>query len=119
MALSFCRQLAGILLLVAVLLAPLTSVAHSFENVMMEDACSCHMLQNDCHHESNDNQEEDDMPCDSNGDCCDHEECCHDSAEPPFMHAIIADASVLKQFYPYPRQIPPKVYLDIFVPPES
>ena len=114
----FSRHLAVIMLLAAMLIALLNSVAHSIEIVMLEEACACHILQNDCHHGSSHNQE-DKMPCDSNGDCCDHEECSHDAAEPPSMRAISAGAALLKQFYPYSNQIPPGVYLDIFVPPES
>ncbi len=116
MMLSFCRQLAVVILLGAVFLTPLTSVAHSFENVMMEDACACHLLQNDCGQESNDNHDE--IPCNTPGDCCD-EDCCHDFAEPPFLHTMITGASSLKRFYPYSTLIPPEVYLAIFVPPES
>lgn len=118
MVMSFCRQLAAIILLVAVFLAPLTSTAHSLETGMTEDSCACQMVQNDCHHESNDKQEQDDMPCDSNGDCCD-EECCHDAAEPLSMTVVNSDISILKRFHHYPGLIPPKVYLSIFVPPES
>jgi len=83
---------------------------------MMEDACACHLLQNDCGHESKDNHKE--MPCDSPGDCCD-EDCSHDAAEPPFIEAIIAATSAMKKFSPYSTRIPPEVYFVIFVPPEN
>lgn len=114
--LSFCRQLAVIVLLVAVFLAPLTLAAHSLDSGMTEDMCACHLLQNDCGHDKNDNHNE--MPCDSSGDCCD-EDCCHDSAEPPSINAMIIGASNLQQFQKYAVLIPPEVYLAIFVPPES
>lgn len=114
--LSFCRQLAVIVLLVAVFLAPLTSAAHSLDSGMTEDTCACHLLQNDCGHDSHNKHDE--MPCDSSGDCCD-EDCCHDSAEPPFMDSMIVAALIQKQLYSYSSLIPTEVYLAIFVPPES
>lgn len=116
MGFIFSRQLAAILLLVAVFLVPLTSAAHSLDTVMIEDTCVCHLLQDDSGHENSGNHGE--MPCDSTDDCCD-EDCCHNVAEPPFMHAMIIGASIVKKFYQYSVQIPPEVYLAIFVPPES
>lgn len=113
---SLCRQLAVVILLVALFLAPLTSAAHSLETGMMEDTCACHLLQDDRGHESNDSH--DGIPCDSTDGCCD-EECCHDSAEPPFMDAVNIGAPIPNRFCPYTTQIPPEVYLAIFVPPEG
>lgn len=78
----------------------------------MEDVCACHLLQDGCDHGSNEGG-------DSTGDCCDHEDCCHDPAEPPFIHVMIAGTALLKRFSLYSTQIPPEVYLAIFVPPES
>lgn len=117
--LSFCRQLAVTVLLIAVVLAPLTSDAHSLDSGMTEDTCICQLLQDDwadCGHENNDNHDE--LPCDSSGDCCD-EDCCHDSGEPPFMVSMIVAALIQQRSYVYSSLIPPEVYLAIFVPPES
>lgn len=117
MVLSFGRQLLLIILLTAVFLVPLASAAHSLDTGTMEDTHGWHLLQEHCSHESNDNHDKE-APCDGTGDCCD-EECCHDAAEPPFQHAVTTGAPTLKRLLPYSLQIPPKVYLAIFVPPEA
>lgn len=116
MALSFSRQLVLIVLLAAVFLAPLASAAHSLETGMIEDTHGWHLPQDHCGHENSDH--DDDAPCDGTGDCCD-EECCHDTAEPPFQLAVTIGAPILKRLLPYSIEIPPEVYLPIFVPPEG
>ena len=115
--LSFCRQIAAIVLLVVMFLLPLASVAQSFEVEGMGGGCVCHQLHDGWDHDSNEDHGE--MPSGSTSDCCDHENCGHDSAEPPSMQTTLAGVSILNQFWPYSVQIPPEVYLSIFVPPES
>jgi len=117
MMLSFCRQLAAIILLVAVLLAPLNSIAHDLNSGAMKEACACQMLQDDCTHDGN--GQPDDCPCAGSGDCCDHEECCHDSLEQSHDSGFNIYPPPMKLFHPEPARSFPEVYLAIFVPPES
>lgn len=117
MTASFCRQLIAIILLVTVLFAPLTSIAHDLNSGAMQDTCACQMLQDDCPHHGN--GQPDDCPCDGTGDCCDHEECCHDSMEQPHDSGLNIYPSPIKLFHPEPDKEFPKIYLAIFVPPES
>jgi hypothetical protein len=117
MNLSFCRQLAAIILLVAVLLVPLTSLAHDLDSGVMKDTCACQLLHDGCTPDTS--GQSSDGPCKDSGGCCDHEECCHESAEPPCATVMQVSPSALKLFRPYSAGAIPKVYLAIFVPPES
>jgi len=117
MTLSFCRQLAVIILLVAVLLVPLTSNAHDLESGVMKDSCACQLLQDGCTPDTSGQSSDD--PCEDSGGCCNHEECCHDSMEQPHDSGLNIYPSPMQLFHPEPVKTFPKVYLAIFVPPES
>jgi len=115
---SFCKQLTVIILLVTVLIAPLTSIAHDLNSGAMKEPCVCQMLQGDCPHDGK-GQSDGDCPCDGSGDCCDHEERCHDSMEQAHDSGLNIHPSPIRVFHLEPARTFPKVYLAIFVPPES
>ena len=117
MTVSFYRQLTAIILLVTVLFAPLASIAHDYKSGAMKEACVSQMLQDDC--PLDDKGESDDCPCESSDDCCDHEECCHDIMEQAHASRLNIHQSPIKLFHLDPAITFPKVYLAIFVPPES
>jgi hypothetical protein len=117
MMVSFCKQLTAIILLMTVLFAPLTSIAHDLKSGVMKEACACQMLQDDCPHDGR--GQSDECPCDGSGDCCAYEECCHDSLEQAHASGLNIHPSPIKLFHSDPARTFPKVYLAIFVPPES
>lgn len=117
MTLTFCRQLTAIILMVTVLFAPLTSIAHDLKSGVMKKTCVCQMLQDDCPYDGNGQSE--DCPCDDSGDCCDHEKCCHDSMEQAHVSGLNIHPSPIHVFHLETARTFPKVYLAIFVPPES
>jgi len=116
MMISFCKQLTAIFLLVAVLFAPLNSIAHDLKSGELKETCACQMLQDDCHHDGK--GQPDDCPCDGSGDCCDHEECCHDSMEQAHPSGLSVHPYPIQLFHLETARTFPKVYLAIFVPPE-
>lgn len=114
---SFYSQLTAMLLLVVVLLGPLNAIAHDLKSGAMKEVCACQMLQDDCPHDGN--EQSDDCPCDGSGDCCDQEDCCHDSMEQAHDSGLNIYQSSMQLFHPEPARTFPKIYLAIFVPPES
>lgn len=117
MLISFCKQLTTIVILVTVFFAPLTSMAHDLKSGAMKEACACQLLQDDGPGDSN--GQSNDCPSDSSGDCCDHEECCHDFVEQAHASGLNIHPSPIQLFHSEPAGTFPKVYLAIFVPPES
>jgi hypothetical protein len=113
----FRRQLTAILLLVTVFFTAPALIGHELKSGAMKEVCACQMLQDDCPLDSNEQPEE--CPCDSLGDCCDHEEHCYDSMDQAHSSGLNIHPSPLKLFHPEPAKSFPKVYLAIFVPPES
>ncbi len=113
------QQLTALLLLVMVLLAPLISIAHDLKSGEMKAECACHLLHDDCRHDSDSNGFPNDCPYDGLGDCCDHEDCWEDALEPPCASGLTIYSDPSQVFQPYPARTLPKVYLAIFVPPES
>lgn len=117
MMVSFCKQLIAIFLLVTVFFAPLTSNAHDLKSGGPKEACACQMLQKDSPHDGK--GESDHCPSGGSGDCCDHEECCHDSMEQVHDSGLNIHPSPMQVFLLEPARTFPQVYLAIFVPPES
>jgi len=109
------KLLASFLLLVAVLLAPLSSFAHEVA-LGATDTCACHLMPEDCGAEEGD--QSDGCP-DTNGQkCCDCEDHCKQAAElstPGELSLYFADKPI---FRPITLVLIPEVYLAIFVPPQ-
>jgi len=113
---TFQKQLTVFLLLAAVLLVPLNAFAHDLKSAAMKNSCACHLAD---HHPEERGGQSDHYP-DSNGDdCCDCEECCPDATELSIFSGLNLHASVNQLFHPPANSFFPKVYLTIFVPPES
>jgi hypothetical protein len=117
MMISFFRQLTVILLLVTVLCAPFTSIAHDLKSGAMTAESTGQVLQNIGTHDGTGLPV--DCPCDGSGDCCDHEECCEDALEPPCASELVIYPDLMQVFQPYSARALPEVYLAIFIPPES
>lgn len=105
------RQLTALLLLAAVLFLPMESMA--LDPVPAQDSCVCQLLPGDL--PAGDSEEGEQGGA---GDCCDSEERCSDAVEScaARLHLHIPAARL---FYPNTRSFFPKVYLSIFVPPQS
>jgi hypothetical protein len=110
------KYLTVLLLLAAVLLAPLNAFAHDVTSGAAQDACVCHLLD----HTSDETDGQADHNPDSQGeDCCDCEGCCPDATEPSIFSGLNVNISSSQLFHPPANRFFPKVYLTIFVPPES
>ena len=116
MMISFFRQLTALLFLVTVLLAPFASIAHDLKSGAMKAACAGQMLKDDGTHGGTGSPVE--CPCDGSGDCCDHEDFCEYALEPQCASGLIYPYPI-QVFHPDPAITFPKIYLAIFVPPES
>lgn len=114
---SFRKPLTTLLLLAVVILAPLNSPAYDLISGGVK-TCACFSAPADCcdhdHRELPEN-----CPGNSSGDCCDHEECGHDSIEQAPGSGLNMYPSSRQVFHSKPGGAFPKVYLSIFVPPES
>lgn len=109
------RQLTALLLLAAVLILPIESVA--LDLVPAQESCVCHVLPVDL--PAGDSEEGPQGQHDgSAGDCCDSEEHRHDVAE-TCASCLQPTISANLRFYPNTSNYLPKVYLSIFVPPQS
>ena len=111
------RRLSALLLLVTVLILPLDSLAHNLTSGQAQHSCACHSLDADSPADHSDGEPE--RHHDSGtGDCSDSEEHGHDAAEIfPFSLAPLVPARPL--FHAGSGAYLPKVYLSIFVPPQS
>jgi len=110
------NNLTVLLLLLAVLLAPLNSFAHEVTTGAAKVPCVCHLT--DCSTDENGSQP-DHYPGSNGADCCDCEGCCPDATEPPISCALRINISARQHFHPYANGHFPRVYLTIFVPPEN
>jgi hypothetical protein len=117
MMISFFRQLTALLLLVTVLLVPLASLAHDLESGAMKAACAGQMLQDEETHDGTGPPVA--CPGAGPGDYCEHEECFEDALEPPCASGLTLYPAPMQVFHLNPARALPKVYLAIFVPPES
>ena len=113
---SIHNNLTVLLLLVAVLLAPLNSFAHEVTTGAAKVPCVCHLT--DCSTDENGSQP-DHYPGSNGADCCDTEDCCPDATEPPDFCNLTKYTSVKQIFQPSTNGHFPRVYLTIFVPPEN
>lgn len=114
------RQLTALLLLAAALILPIESVALDLAPV--QESCVCHVLPADL--PAGDSEEGPRGQHDGGtgdcgaGDCCDSEEHRHDAAE-TCASCLKLHISANLLFYPNTSNYLPKVYLSIFVPPQS
>lgn len=112
------KQLIAFLIVVAVLLVPLHSVAHDLKSGTLQDLCVCHLLPADG---SADRPGElsDHSPGNNSGDCCDSEDCNPEASGPPAACKTVVQPSGKQLFYSDSSYHIHPVYLAIFVPPES
>jgi hypothetical protein len=113
---TFKKQLTVFLLLAAVFLVPLNSFAHDVKSDATKSSCACHL-----HDFSADegSTQPDHYPDSHTDDCCDCEGCCPDATEPLLFYGLRVTVSVKQLFHLPANSVFPKVYLTIFVPPES
>ena len=111
------KQLVIFLLVVAVLLVPLNSVARYVASGSAQGTCACRIVTIDCSAEDP-GELPDHQPGTATGDCCDSEEGCHEATEPPAACDASANISEKQLFHSDPDRYIPTVYLAIFVPPE-
>jgi hypothetical protein len=115
---SLRKYLPVLLLLVAVLQAPLNSFAHNLTSGAALNSCSCELLTTACCADEK-SELPDHFPGNGNGDCCDCDECCPDASEPPISCTLRVTFSAKQHFHQYADGHVPEVYLAIFVPPQS
>lgn len=110
------KLLTVFVLLAAVLLVPLDSVAHDVKYEATKSSCSCHL-----HDFSADegSSQPDHSPDGQTDDCCDCEGCCPEATEPSLFCGLRITVSVTQFVHLSASSFFPKVYLTIFVPPES
>lgn len=109
------KNLTVILLLVAVLLAPFNSFAPDAASGAATDPCACHLLLTDCCAD----EKGDHCPGNNSGGGCGCEEACADAAEQPLCHELRVHITVRPLSLPSATTHISKVYLTIFVPPQS
>ena len=108
------KQLAVFLLLVAVLLAPLSSFAHDVTSGAT-DTCACHLMPDDCSAEEG--GQSDGCPDADGQERCDCEDHCKQAAELSFHGNLTLYIPDRQVFHPVTQVLMPEVYLAIFVPP--
>jgi hypothetical protein len=118
MDISIRKQLTAILLLVAVLWAPLNSLDHDATSEASKETCACLLWLTDCGSDRSVDQS-DHFPGSSADDCSDSEECSPDAAEPAFFCNLRLNNSEKQLSHPNTHGHIPEVYLAIFVPPEN
>ena len=115
--LSTCRRLPALLLLLAVLILPLNSLARDLTSVPSQDSCACQLVLADSPADNSEGRP--DRPHNSApGDSCDSEERSLDAAD-TFVSCLDLVISANRLFHPNTGSYLPMVYLSIFVPPES
>jgi hypothetical protein len=112
---SLRKQLAAFLLLVAVLLAPLSSIAHDAASAAA-DTCACSLMLDDAGSCTLDRS--DGGPEDGGQDCCDCEDHCTQAAELLFFGYLSVYIPDKQLFHPVTQVLIPEVYLAIVVPPQ-
>lgn len=111
------KQLMVFLLVVAVFLAPLYSVAHDITSVAAPGACACQTVTTGGSLD-NSGQHPEQCPGNDAGDCCDSEECGQEATELLSTCDVNVIYSVKQLFSTDSHNHIPAVYLAIFVPPE-
>lgn len=112
------KQLTAVLIVVAVLLVPLHSVAHDVKSGTVQDLCVCQLLPADCSADQP-GEQSDHSPGNNSGDCCDSEDCNPEASGPPAACKAVVYSSEKPLFYSDSSSHILPVYLAIFVPPES
>jgi len=110
------KYLTAIFLLVAMLLGAFNSFSHDVQAGEAMDECVCHLAD---HAPVERGGLPDHAPDSHNDNCCDCEGCCLDAAEPSTFCGLGVTVSVKQLFHPPANSFFPKVYLTIFVPPQS
>jgi len=104
-----------IVLIVTMLLVPLNAFAHDVKSDATKSFCACHL------HDFNadGSPQPDHSPCGTTDDSCDCEGCCPEATEPSSFCGLRVTVSVTQLFHLPVNSFFPKVYLTIFVPPQS
>jgi len=109
------KYLPFMFLLVTMLLVSFNSFAHDVKSEAAKSSCICPL--------ADQNPVErgglPDHSPDSHTDCCDCEGFCPDATEPSLFCGLGITVSVKQLFHPPANSFFPKVYLTIFVPPQS
>ncbi|HBG07440.1 MAG: hypothetical protein A2075_07430 [Geobacteraceae bacterium GWC2_58_44] len=105
------------ILLVALLILPLNSLAGDLASEAERGSCACQQLWSECGADGSEERPER-HPINGNDGCCDSEERGSDAAmaRPVCGSTLI---SARQMFRPDTKGYLPKVYLSIFVPPEN
>jgi hypothetical protein len=117
MIMTLRTQLTAFLLFVAVLLAPLNSFAAEVASGGQSPS-ACQLLLPDCGADER-GEQQDHQSANNTDDCCDSEETSADAEEPQLVCDMTANISASKLSHSYTTGHVPKVYLTIFIPPES
>ena len=113
-----CREFTALLLLLALLMLPLDSVARDLSPTGAKDSCACQSLFNESAADANQEQT-DPCPGSNTGDCCDSQERSPDAAAAPLQGASRTTISDRQLFHSGAAGFTPEVYPAIVVPPES
>jgi len=118
MPMFFLKQQIAFLIVVAVLLVPLHSVAHDMKSGTAQGLCACQLLPTD-YCADVPREQSDHLPGNSSGDCCDSEDCSPDASEPPGECNISLHFTGNQPFYSDSSSHILPVYFAIFVPSEN
>jgi len=110
------KYLPFIFLLVTMLLVSFNSFAHDVQSGAAKAECACHLID---HAPVERGSLPDHSPDSQTDDCCDSEGSCPDATEPSSFCGLGVTVSVKQLFHPPANSFFPKVYLTIFVPPQS
>ena len=111
------KKLTVFFIVAALLLVPLSAVAHDVTFPASQDACACQIMTTACSPDDSGKQP-DQCPGNNAGDCCDNEECGHETTEPPVGYGVKVNVFAKQLFSTDSQSHIPKVYLAIFIPPE-
>ena len=112
------KQFVLFLLVVAVLLVPLNSVAHYVASASVHGTSVCQMVTIGCSAEDAGELPDYHPGAATTGDCCDSEEDCQEATELPAACDARATISEKQLYHSDPNSYITTVYLAIFVPPE-
>jgi hypothetical protein len=110
------RYLTFIFLLVAMLLVSFKSFANEVKSAAAKSSCVCPLAE---HNPDESGSRPDHYPAGNGDDCCDCEGCCPDATEPASFCGLRVTVSLEQLSYLPAKSFFPKVYLTIFVPPQS
>ncbi len=112
-----CRQLAALLVLGALLLAPFSSFSLELSKAEADDTSVCQMLPDDRTADER-GEQSNHSPCENSDDSCDNEEPSSGSFDSLLFCSWKGIFAERHLFHPHTNGYTPKVFLAIFVPPE-